>query len=478
MFRSCIRALILLPVRLFYPRIELSGAQRLPVGPAIYVLNHPNGLIDGLVLLLATGRRVSFLAKSTFYTNPVGRAVLRAFDAIPVHRRRDDGKPGGPQGDAAMRNEAAFMECRTHLRQGGAIAIFPEGTNSGPMMLPFHTGAARLALGAEHEAGWRLGLQIVPVGIWYTAQAQFRSAVLLTVGRPLAVADMAQHDAGSEQATDELTVQIRARLDEIVLQAPPDADVRQLVWHLAGWVRPVGSEESLAAQHTRTAGLLTALSRPELATAGEQLLRAARRYQRWLRRVGIDDPGLIEALLEQSATRVNATRNAAAHSDAGRAQRGEPPVERNAIDRCAPGGAKRTGSWIQLILLAPFAAAGAVFWLPGLLTGPLVPRLTGRQGATAAPWLIVGGALLLLGWLAGAAVAGLWFGAVWGLVVLIGAPILSYAVLRWWELWRRLAQRQHARWLCRRRPGLVAKLVARRRELATRAEALLDDFGF
>ena len=38
-------------------------------------------------------------------------------------------------------------------------------------MLPLRTGAARIALSAEAEAGWRLHLRVVPVGLWYASQA-------------------------------------------------------------------------------------------------------------------------------------------------------------------------------------------------------------------------------------------------------------------------------------------------------------------
>ena len=91
----------------------------------VFVLNHPNGLMDSLVLKAALKRPIAFLAKSTLFGNPLGKAVMEAFDSLPVYRRRDDGLPGGPKGDANERNEVTFARCRAILAQKGAIALFP-----------------------------------------------------------------------------------------------------------------------------------------------------------------------------------------------------------------------------------------------------------------------------------------------------------------------------------------------------------------
>jgi 1-acyl-sn-glycerol-3-phosphate acyltransferase len=63
-------------VHLFYPHIEVKGIENLPTqGPIIFVLNHPNGLLDPMLLIVGLQRPVSFLAKSTFFANPVGHVL-------------------------------------------------------------------------------------------------------------------------------------------------------------------------------------------------------------------------------------------------------------------------------------------------------------------------------------------------------------------------------------------------------------------
>ena len=61
------------------------------------------------------------------------------FHGIAVTRTKDEG-------DRNL-NEAALHECLEHLRAGGELVVFPEGTSSlGPRHLPFKSGAIWLLL--------------------------------------------------------------------------------------------------------------------------------------------------------------------------------------------------------------------------------------------------------------------------------------------------------------------------------------------
>ena len=76
--RPLLRALFGFVLRIFFRRIEVSDAARVPpVGPVIFVLNHPNGLIDPAFLLCLAPRRVSFLAKAPlFIDDSAGLSIL------------------------------------------------------------------------------------------------------------------------------------------------------------------------------------------------------------------------------------------------------------------------------------------------------------------------------------------------------------------------------------------------------------------
>src|SRR5204862_83182 len=83
------------------------------VGPVLFVLNHPNGLIDPGFLLCLAPRRVSFLAKAPLFRMPLVGWLCRTFQAIPVHRRQDAGA------DPA-RNRETFEAARRVLAGAGA----------------------------------------------------------------------------------------------------------------------------------------------------------------------------------------------------------------------------------------------------------------------------------------------------------------------------------------------------------------------
>jgi len=151
--RQLIHAIISIALRLFFRRIEAVNVERVPRGGAIiFVLNHPNGLVDPALVFVSLSRRVSFLAKSTLYDNPIGAFILRAFEILPVYRRIDaDAK--------TQSNTSTFENCFELLHRERCIAIFPEGISHDQTKLqPIKTGAARIALSAmggkeEEEKG-------------------------------------------------------------------------------------------------------------------------------------------------------------------------------------------------------------------------------------------------------------------------------------------------------------------------------------
>ena len=58
----------------------------------IFVMNHPNGLIDPALVFVALPRKISFLAKSTLFRMPVISFLLRTVEALPLYRRVDAGR--------------------------------------------------------------------------------------------------------------------------------------------------------------------------------------------------------------------------------------------------------------------------------------------------------------------------------------------------------------------------------------------------
>ncbi|MCA1630235.1 MAG: 1-acyl-sn-glycerol-3-phosphate acyltransferase, partial [Acidobacteria bacterium] len=116
-----VQAVFSVALRLFFRRIETSRAGLVPAsGPLIFVLNHPNGLIDPALVFVALPRHISFLAKSTLFRLPLAGWLLRTVEALPLYRRAD-------AGEDMSQNLRTFEACRSLLLRGRCVALFPEG---------------------------------------------------------------------------------------------------------------------------------------------------------------------------------------------------------------------------------------------------------------------------------------------------------------------------------------------------------------
>ncbi|HVF22820.1 MAG TPA: 1-acyl-sn-glycerol-3-phosphate acyltransferase, partial [Pyrinomonadaceae bacterium] len=172
MIRRLIVSLVRLALRIYFQRIEVTGLEHVPGdAPVIFVLNHPNALVDPVFLLCLAPRRVSFLAKEPLFRMPVIGYLVKALDSLPVYRRQDEGQD-------VTRNEETFTAARKLLAKGGTIAICPEGvSHDEPGLRPIKTGAARIALAAV-STGEVKDVKIVPAGLYYTSKTSFRSSAL------------------------------------------------------------------------------------------------------------------------------------------------------------------------------------------------------------------------------------------------------------------------------------------------------------
>jgi 1-acyl-sn-glycerol-3-phosphate acyltransferase len=204
-----VQAVISVALRLFFRRIETSHVHLVPEsGALIFVLNHPNGLIDAGLVFASMPRRISFLAKSTLFRLPIIGWLLRTVEALPLYRRADAGE------DVAQ-NVRTFEACRRLLLRGRCVALFPEGlSHNEPKLRPVKTGAARIALGSAVP-----GLRIVPVGLYYTSKTSFRGEALLRFGGPLEVPEVEpdEHGEPPRDAVRELSARIEEALRGVTL---------------------------------------------------------------------------------------------------------------------------------------------------------------------------------------------------------------------------------------------------------------------
>ncbi len=449
--RSLLRTAFLGLVRLFYREIAVSGGERLPnpaEGPVVVVANHPNGLLDPVVIRLALGRPVAFLAKSTLFGNPLGRAAMGAFEAIPVYRAQE--------ADTA-RNEETFQRCRQVLLASdgsvgpddgaGWLALFPEGTShSDSQLKALKTGAARIALSAEAADGFRGRVRILPLGLLYEDKGTFRSRVAVSVGESFTMSalevDAAALAADERACVGRLTARIGAALSDCVLEAG-DQQTWKALQAVAAWTSPGGGRDLAAVE--RRARQLAAAWRQLLIDDPEQAGALTERFRRYVRMVetfGITDPLAWEG-------------------------------------ETAPTPAGFLGSLAPLILLAPLALLGAVMgWAPYRAVRPLAVRLAGQHTDLISTFKLLLGLLTLTSTYVAWAIVGAWLmGPSGGLAALLLGPLSGFVSLRYGERVERRRELLRSLWLRATRARVAAGVAERRAELNREVETALSNQG-
>jgi 1-acyl-sn-glycerol-3-phosphate acyltransferase len=199
----------------FFKSVRVRHSERVPpAGPVLLCINHPNNLIDSLLVGAVVRRKVHYLATAALFRNPLVARFLRACGAIPVYRRQDDP-------DKMDRNVETFAACFRALEAGRLVGIYPEGTTHAEARVQrIKTGAARIALEYEANRLRRGGapLAVIPVGLTFEARKSFRSRVHVAFGEPVPVtAYLEAYRADPARAVDALTTALQWAIEAEVL---------------------------------------------------------------------------------------------------------------------------------------------------------------------------------------------------------------------------------------------------------------------
>jgi 1-acyl-sn-glycerol-3-phosphate acyltransferase len=159
----------LIPILTLLFRPKVTGLRNVPQsGPVIIASNHLS-FSDSIFMPLVVPRKVTFLAKSEYFTSPgikgfIKKITFIALGQVPVDRS------GG------RRSEAALLTGLDLLANGACMGIYPEGTRSPDGKLyKGRTGIARMAIES--------GAAIVPVAMFNTAEIQPTGQVVPKVRR-------------------------------------------------------------------------------------------------------------------------------------------------------------------------------------------------------------------------------------------------------------------------------------------------------
>jgi glycerol-3-phosphate O-acyltransferase/dihydroxyacetone phosphate acyltransferase len=290
-----VRGFFSLVLHIFFRKIHVVGHERVPrEGGLVLVGNHENGLLDPLLLLVASQRPVHFLAKATLFHHPLVSPWLRLVRALPIYRRQDEGSD-------MTRNEATFEACEHLLLEGEALSLFPEGiSHDEPRLQPLKTGTARI-VGRALQRGARP--VVLPAGLLYSAKSAFRSEVTVTFGVPVRYDDLSWGTGQDHGAVEALTGRMREALESLTLNAERWEDlrivegVRGMALDLAG-VDPSAEE---AGEVTRRLLAEFYRARMEHPTQVHALLIRARAYLKMLDLLRMKDGDVVRESASGSA---------------------------------------------------------------------------------------------------------------------------------------------------------------------------------
>ncbi len=377
-------------VQVFFRQIEVVGLGNVPAeggGPVIFAGNHPNSLIDPVMIFATSRRVVHFAAKDVLFRNAVTRALFTALGSVPIRRRSD-------HVGESVDNTSAFDALFEVLARGRAIGIFPEGISHDQSQLArLKTGAARIALGVK-ERHPDLPLQIIPCGLTFIRRKRFRGRVLVQYGEPIVIEQGLQqlHAEDEHQAARLLTEQIEEGIRALTINVSDWETLRVL-----DGVRRMYQPPKIPLAHRVELARRFSLVYEQVKDEPE-VMQLYGRVSEYIDRLG--DIGLADHQLRR-------------------------PLHTGAMTL------KFARQLVWTFIWLPLAAPGVIIHAPvGLLAGWGGHRFTPRKDVIATSKLLTG--LLLVSLLYAALVAAaVWLGSwLWGLAALLLLPMTGHATLK------------------------------------------------
>ncbi len=378
-----VRGACRLLLRAYYPDLVVEGADRVPDGPVIVAANHPNSLVDPVLVSVFMPRKIHWLAKHTLFGNPVSRSLLTALGAIPVKRRHEGG-------DRSSSDEVIRVAAEA-LTAGKAIGIFPEGrSHDDDQFGALKTGAGRMAVLAARDLAASQSaatVRVAPVMLHFSSKARFRTGALVHVAEAL---DVSPHDT-----PEEVTARLRAAMSEVMVHVD-DSEQQHLLRDVRVLIR-------------RRAALDPMHSDPR------EVHRADRATARAIRRFHAEEPERLRAFASRLRAYVEALerKGLSVHS---LEEVREPVMRRWTAMALLP-----IGLWGALHSIVPYRLTRAA--------GRKAARSTDRT-MIALCTLATGAVLFPLFWLAEALAVGHFWGTRAAVLFLITAPITGL-VARW-----------------------------------------------
>ena len=189
-------------------KLEIRGRENVPKsGPFVFCSNLVFALDPTIVCLsVPTKIKLRFLGKAELFKNPFLRLLLEGgLKAFAIERGTAD--------------TAALDKAVNIVKDGGVLAIFPEGTRSPDGYLQrFKSGMSLIVQQTKAN--------VLPVNITYLNGKKFRSHVIVNVGEVIPYETLGFTDSQSPRELKAATRVIRAAVEKLSLLPPKPVETK------------------------------------------------------------------------------------------------------------------------------------------------------------------------------------------------------------------------------------------------------------
>ncbi len=198
---------------LTHKKVFVLGDKYIPKNkPVIFAPNHQNALSDALAILTHIKHQPVWPGRAALFTPKFTRPILKFMKIMPIYRIRDGiGNLG--------KNNQTFAASIKVLQNNHALVLYPEAAHSGKrQMLPHKKAIPRIVFQAEEESNFKMDIQIVPVGIYYTHYFNFNRQIVIKFGAPISVLEYKElYKESPHKATFKLKNDIHEQITSLVV---------------------------------------------------------------------------------------------------------------------------------------------------------------------------------------------------------------------------------------------------------------------
>jgi 1-acyl-sn-glycerol-3-phosphate acyltransferase len=194
----------------YHKKIKVVGKENIPKkGAVLFISNHPNALLDPLLVVTNNVRDIHFLSRASAFKNKLVAKFLMSVKMIPVYRKRD-------RVNTIEKNKTTFSKSVELMRARKTLYVAAEGShNLQRRVRELKKGFVYIILDTFNKYP-ELDIQIVPIGLNYDSVQNYPSSVSVYYGKSISAKDY-YHKNDAETTTNELLEVVRNSMKNLTI---------------------------------------------------------------------------------------------------------------------------------------------------------------------------------------------------------------------------------------------------------------------